>query len=263
MNLIDPFEFRDRFAATRSLAVVGNAPCILDHENGALIDSHDLVVRFNRATTQGHEPRIGSRTDILVVNAANSLAMAPSPATTVRPRALVCFVSPQGAKAFDPSGFREWVGDLPVLLTFGPDLIGISPELHTRPLTSGTYVLFTLLRLLGVEKLFVTGFTMFGAVSGGSAKYYADARPGVGAFHDLDQESKLFAQILRAFPGVLHCTPEIDALVRIGGTKQPESRNGNGPITSRVPSVAQSFAGRLAWRFMRVSLALRRYSELP
>ena len=115
MNVIDPFQFRDMFAGARSFAIVGNAPTILDYENGDLIDSYDVVVRFNRATTEGLEAKIGGRTDVLVVNVSNSRAMAPSPSETVKPRCLVCYLTPQGVRTYRGSLCRlGW--RLPILL---------------------------------------------------------------------------------------------------------------------------------------------------
>ncbi len=259
MRLVTPGDCIELFGTARSLAVVGNAPTVKEHEHGPLIDGHDIVVRFNRIQTQGMEDKIGSRTDILCVNAANSLALAPSPATTTRPKLLVCFVSPQGCRQADFKAFGEWAGDLPILLTFGPDLIGLPPTAHGRPLTSGSYVLFSLLRLLEIERLFVTGFTMFGAVAGGSGKVYQDARPGVGAFHDIDQEAKIFTDILAEFRGELSVTPEIQTLLdRYGGRPSAAAICG-----SELPreNWRQWLARGLSWRLMGAALSLRRLGD--
>lgn len=261
MNLIDPFQFRRLFGSARSLAVVGNAPTILGFQNGPLIDSHDLVVRFNRATTAGNEGKIGGRTDILVVNASNSKKLGPPPSETVRPKCLVSFVSPQGIPTVDYDGFVEWVGDLPLLLVFGPDLIGLSSPLRTRPLTSGTYFLFMAPRLLEIEKLFVSGFTMFGAVPGGAEKFYRDDRPGVGAFHDLDAEEPLFASILSSFDGELTMTTEVQAIVdrHAGGRKVGTVSEA---VSSKKLTISQRVAGALSWRLMSYAMRLRRISEV-
>ena len=47
-----------------SLAIVGNAGYLADHEQGALIDGHNLVLRMNNFQTQGLERHVGSRTDV-------------------------------------------------------------------------------------------------------------------------------------------------------------------------------------------------------
>jgi Glycosyltransferase family 29 (sialyltransferase) len=260
MNLIDPFQFRRLFASARSLAMVGNAPTILDYENGERIDSHDLVVRFNRATTAGNEAKIGSRTDILVVNASNSKKLAPPPSETTQPKCLVSFVSPQGIPNVDYDAFAEWVGDLPLLLAFGPDLIGVDSPTRTRPMTSGTYFLYMALRLLTLENLFVTGFTMFGAVAGGAGKYYSDTRPGIGTFHDLDAEEPVFADMLGSFGGNLETTTEVAALLRrnaVKGTAGDSAATRNGHRST----LGQRIAGALSWRLMGAAMRLRRISE--
>ncbi len=52
-----------------SVAVVGNSPCELGLAKGSLIDSHDIVIRFNMAGTfSDHAKDYGSKTDVLVVN---------------------------------------------------------------------------------------------------------------------------------------------------------------------------------------------------
>jgi hypothetical protein len=258
LNLIDPFQFRDMFRQTRSVAVVGNAPSILNWKNGAVIDSHELVVRFNRARTAGLEEQIGSRTDVLFVNASNSLDKAPPPAELCRPRCLVCFVSPQGSREFNIEPFRQWADDCPVLLSFGPDLIDLPAMPRSKPLTSGTYALFTLLRLFDVQKLFVTGFTMFGAVSGGAGKYWGEAVPEAASAHDLDQEGKLFTSLLQGFPGELAVSEDVRSLL---------IRNGFDPVTAGASNgkprqpLHKVIARGLAWRFLRLGMMLRRLAE--
>lgn len=49
------------------VAIVGNSPNLLNDTNGANIDSHDCVVRFNGAVTQGFEKHAGSKTSIQVI----------------------------------------------------------------------------------------------------------------------------------------------------------------------------------------------------
>lgn len=46
----------------KSCAVIFNGPTILRQKNGNTIDSHDYVVRFNMAPTQGYEHFVGSKT---------------------------------------------------------------------------------------------------------------------------------------------------------------------------------------------------------
>uniref|UniRef100_A0A667XYV4 CMP-N-acetylneuraminate-beta-galactosamide-alpha-2,3-sialyltransferase 1 n=1 Tax=Myripristis murdjan TaxID=586833 RepID=A0A667XYV4_9TELE len=46
----------------RSCAVVGNSRNLRGSHYGALIDSHDIIIRINRGPTQGYETDVGART---------------------------------------------------------------------------------------------------------------------------------------------------------------------------------------------------------
>lgn len=52
-----------------TVALVGNGPSILDHPQGQYIDSHDVVIRFNRAVlTNYYKPYTGIRTSLQVLS---------------------------------------------------------------------------------------------------------------------------------------------------------------------------------------------------
>jgi len=259
VECIDLFDFRERFAHARSLAVVGNSPVVLEHENGALIDSHDLVVRFNRARTDDLEDKLGRRTDILVANEKNCLEWGPSPATTLKPQAILCFVAPRPQAELDIAPFRQWVADIPTCITLAPDLVGVDNPFRTRLLTQGSYALYTLLRLLPVERLFLTGFTLYGAAPGGAGKYYGAGRNRVGTWHDLDQEAAVFTSTLAAYGGELQATPEVYTLLE----RQGHRRTGHGTpaTTARPPGLYERVLGRIAWRLLRWGMGLRRSLE--
>jgi Glycosyltransferase family 29 (sialyltransferase) len=210
----DQFDFREMFAGVRSVAIVGNAATVLEFDNGELIDSHDMIVRFNRAQTTGLESKIGRRTDLLVANENNALALAPSPAETLKPRCVLSFVLRE--PEFDIAPFRRWVGnDIPTLCALPPDVIGFEQTGRTRLLTQGSYALYFLLNSIRIERLFLTGFTMFGAGPGGARKYYEpkESRRAHGDYHDLDQEPRLFCEILASFRGELRVTEEVGGLL--------------------------------------------------
>ncbi|MFK7889191.1 MAG: glycosyltransferase family 29 protein [Granulosicoccus sp.] len=54
-----------------TVAVVGNGPGVLERRDGAFIDDHDVVVRFNAAAiTSAYQPHVGNKTDLWVVSPA-------------------------------------------------------------------------------------------------------------------------------------------------------------------------------------------------
>lgn len=53
----------------KSIAIVGNSPCILAQGLGTKIDSYDMVVRLNLVRSKGLEKDLGSRTDFRIIGA--------------------------------------------------------------------------------------------------------------------------------------------------------------------------------------------------
>jgi hypothetical protein len=262
LRRFDQFDFRDMFAAVRSVAIVGNAATILEFDNGQLIDSHDMVVRFNRAQTTGIENKVGRRTDLLVANEKNCLEIAPSPSETLKPRCVLSFTIRE--PGFDITPFRNWVGDdIPMLCAPPPDIIGFEHAGRTRLLTQGSYALYFLLNTLHIESLFLTGFTMFGAGPGGSQKYYEPTKHkrSLGTYHDLDQEPRLFCEMLASFKGALQVTEEVSGLlVRLGYRdliKGPRVQDGQLPSLT----LSERLRARLAHQLLRWGTRMRRSVE--
>jgi len=54
--------------ASESCAVVFPTPRLLEREDGAAIDAHETVVRFNAHATSGYEAHTGAKTDLLFCN---------------------------------------------------------------------------------------------------------------------------------------------------------------------------------------------------
>jgi hypothetical protein len=262
LRRFDQFDFRDMFADVRSVAIVGNAATILEYENGALIDGHDMVVRFNRAQTAGIESKIGRRTDLVVANEKNCLDVAPSPADTLRPRCVLSFTIRE--PGFDIAPFRAWVGDdLPTLCSLPPDIIGFEQADRTRLLTQGSYTLYFLLNSLRIERLFLTGFTMFGTGPGGSQKYYEPKKHklALGTYHDLDQEPRLFCDMLASFKGELQVTEEVSGLLKQlnHGQLLEGQRGQNGQLPKLTFS--ERLRARLAHQLLRWGTRMRRSVE--
>lgn len=263
MQRINLYDFYDLFAQAHSFAVIGNAGTVLSYDNGALIDSYDVVVRFNCAYTAGIEAQVGTRTDILCANIGKSLAECPSPATTLQPRCVVHFATktPRDGDC-KPDTFAAWVGDLPTLITWAPDLIGIAQGMRTRQLTQGTYALYTILRLFRVERLFVTGFNMYQPVAGARTKYFGPVVKQVGIQHALDQEAAIFASLLSGFDGDLQLTDEVAALLNQHASSASMRRRCLVPPASHGrPTVLERWRGHIAWQLLRWGFAMRRSLE--
>ena len=60
-------KFKKIFCNSKTIAIVGNSKKLLDHNYGKLIDSHDYVIRFNRAPTKNYEKYVGQKTTLRVV----------------------------------------------------------------------------------------------------------------------------------------------------------------------------------------------------
>jgi hypothetical protein len=262
MQRIGLYDFYRMFADARSFAVVGNAGTILDYDNGALIDSHDVVVRFNCAYVEGVTAKVGGRTDILCANIGRSLEICPSPSVTLRPRCVVNFAdrSPRDGDC-EPEKFEEWVGELPALVTWAPDLIGVAQGTRTRQLTQGTYLLFTLLRLFRVERLFITGFTMYRPVAGRPMQYIhaRDARAGMS--HDLDEEARILTGMLSSFEGELRVTTEVEAFLRQADSVNAPRSGFLGRQKTGETTWLERLRGRIAWKLISKGFAMRRSLE--
>jgi Glycosyltransferase family 29 (sialyltransferase) len=253
VSALDLQTFQETFRAARSMAVVGNAESVLEWPSGEVIDGHDLVVRFNRAYTEGIEDRVGRRTDILVANRTYSLRKAPSPAASLKPRCVVCFLEPD--HEIDYASFTAWTGGLPTLITLAPDLAGIGQFRRTRPVTMGTNALYTFLRLFRIERLFLTGFTFYGAAPGSHGVYCGPERKARGTWHDLEDEAAIFARVIGGYEGELRATPEVEGLLRRYGASAPAGQDGGG-----VPG-AEDWHARLGWRLIRWGTRLRQRAE--
>lgn len=203
------------FAGAKSMAIVGSASSVMTHSNGELIDSHDIVVRFNRATTTGVEKHVGSRTDIVVANEANSLKKAPPPSETVDPRCVITYVKTTALRSQNTHWHKpyfDWVGNTPVLISTGPEILSCDVPLRQRGFSMGTYAIASLPYWLSIEKLFVTGFTMFGSVSGGAMHYCKPPTRVANTWHDAELERTIFGRVLSSLPCEVTTTEEVSKM---------------------------------------------------
>lgn len=192
MNLITPFDLVEMFPTGQSVVIVGNAPSSRGAGLGAWIDSHDIVVRFNECALNDYARDLGSRTDILVTN--------PYPEARTRPLLdgkscrLVLVINPTTRRG-EKEVFARYVGTLPVLFTYTPDI----RYARTGSLTTGTYATGLLPSLLLPSAVSITGFTCF--LDNTAHHYWSDVTPPGAAKHDhADDARALIGAINRIGP---------------------------------------------------------------
>ena len=161
------------------------------------------------------EEVVGSRTDIIVANEANRLQKAPPPAQTTKPRCVVTYIKTPSLStdAKWQAPFFEWVGDTPLFLSTGPEILSAASPKRKRGYSMGTYAIASLPYWLSIDRLFVTGFTMFGAVSGGSHHYCKPPARVSETWHDAEVESRVLSQVLSALPCELTVTDEVAQII--------------------------------------------------
>ncbi|XP_026884763.2 ST3 beta-galactoside alpha-2,3-sialyltransferase 8 [Electrophorus electricus] len=67
-----------QFGRYQTCAVVGNSGNLLQFMDGALIDSHSVIFRMNRARTRGYEQHVGKRTTHHFMYPESAMDLAPS-----------------------------------------------------------------------------------------------------------------------------------------------------------------------------------------
>lgn len=182
------------FPEGQRVAIVGNAPSLRSSGRGNWIDAHDVVVRFNECALLGHETDVGHRTDILISNPYAEKRTRQILDGTSQPK-IVLILNPQTRRGEKPI-FEQWIGRLPVLFSYTPDLRMISRPRSDVSLTTGTYSLSLLDNLLKPRDLSILGFTMF--LPGANYHYWTDEVPSGLAAHQPIEEAKIFIDIINA-----------------------------------------------------------------
>ena len=212
MHILTPFEFLARFPTGQRVVFVGNGPSLKGEKLGDWIDSHDIVVRFNESPSKEHTVDLGGRTHILVSN--------PYPIDRRFPElsdgSAIVVISPQTRRPPTPQ-FTEWIGGHPVLFTYAPDLVQVGDIEHTASLTTGTYGLHLLSRILQPSHASVTGFTMF--LQDTAHHYSSNVRPAGLHAHDPSVEASILVSICNSIRAPLTVTGELDWVARTVGKK--------------------------------------------
>ena len=204
MRLLTPFDFVSLFPEGKSLVFVGNAPSLKGQCLGSWIDSHDIVVRFNVCPVAGYEEDVGSRTTILVTN--------PYPEDREKPSLLgveyqvILVIAPQTRRG-SLAEFENWAGNANVLFTYVPDIYRIGKIDRRAGLTTGTYSLQLLPRLLRPSFVSITGFTMF--MGNTLFHYFSASRPKGLKAHDVKSEAKIFIKICNNIKCSMEVTEDV------------------------------------------------------
>lgn len=212
MDLLTPFDFVEMFDEGRRVAVVGNAPSTLEYGIGPIIEAYDYIVRFNECTTVGFEKDIGERTSILV---ANPYAETRQRRILDGRRADMVLVIGSQTRRGDRDIFVKWLEDHPVMFTYCPDLVTVPDSSHKEGLTTGTYGLQLLQRVLKPSEMLVTGFTMF--AEDDHSHYWRSGVPGGVRAHNFQGETVIFANMLNTFKCVTYVTPDVRGLLNKSG----------------------------------------------
>jgi Glycosyltransferase family 29 (sialyltransferase) len=203
MRVVTPFDLVEMFPEKQRLIFVGNAPSLTGSHLGSWIDSHDVVVRFNECPLAGFASDVGERTDILVTNPYPENR---PPMLDGRSARLVLVIAPETRRG-DKSVFASWVGDHDVLFTYTPDLVGVGGVDHRAGLTTGTYAVQLIWRLLRPARMACTGFTMF--LDDTAAHYWRNSAPAGLQKHDVEAEARVFIQVLNSVRSRLEVTEEV------------------------------------------------------
>lgn len=173
----------------KTVAVVGNAPIVLERSDGDEIDGADVVVRFNAGVPSGDVKRdsTGTRTDVLCVGNMNATVLALRMSA---PR-LVLWMKTH--KRFADRLLAK-VNDTP-LVYWPEEYEAESPKVGPRGPSSGLRLAWALSNRLGARSVQVYGMTFF---DGGKENnsWWHTKRPGgrytpskdVPCWHDGDGE---------------------------------------------------------------------------
>ena len=167
--------FSETFGSVRSMAIIGNAPTLLHTSYSNLIDSCDVVCRFNQFKIKGYEQYVGSKTNFYGCNmiSYNSLEF-------------LLEAKVQGVLATRPISTKHCynvaLGDMlstfeqlkTLNVSFVPEKIfeqlyeqlGISQDDRSghNP-SSGLTVLYAATRLLNLQQIYLIGFNFFDIAS--------------------------------------------------------------------------------------------------
>lgn len=151
-----------------AVAVVGNAPDILNRQQGREIDSADVVIRFNQTgLSERTAVDIGRRTDVWIMSPSKKLSLCPTTASAI----VVSGIHP----ITRPSGY--WTALAHIEKALGEFGIGIwydLVKLFDAPPTAGALTLASLQAMSMNLDVRCYGFTFDYKAHGTTANHHAD-----------------------------------------------------------------------------------------
>lgn len=120
-----------------------------------------------------------------------------------------------------------------------------------RGYSTGTHARDILTSSFTFDKIFLTGFIFFGLSSENSNHYFGKPELEM-AWHDVNQEIKVFAAIRFRFPGEVEKTPEVEAAL-IQGSDKPHGEKPRGFIPFRLNRWLANRLIRTAYRLRRLA----------
>ena len=211
--------FHKCFGNVKSMAIVGNAPSIKDYNYGEIIDSYDLVCRFNRYEIHQYERYVGRRTDLFVTNLLTSvpeeklrndgvkgiLISRPLSRKHVYNVALgIMLTNFQAIRNMNISFLNE--DDFELLYV----KLGIPMDDETgRNPTSGIAVLYAILKHLRMDNILLIGFNFFDMERSridGLHYFSKDLHRKLDElhkYHPQEMEEKMFKELVEANPQIV------------------------------------------------------------
>lgn len=178
----------------KTCAVVGNSGSLLETQYGDAVDSHEVVIRFNAAKTEGYEQFVGYKTTFRILNSAELKIARDS--------------GEAGITTLRNNDMKDWVKGIQSSPAGGPVALTTDPEFlcHTwawvrnrgdKP-SSGLVGIVMALRMC--QKVDIYGFQYSNYFSRYSRPHYYDwERPKKGRekVHPFNREVSLYAQLAR------------------------------------------------------------------
>jgi len=195
MNLLTPFDFLKKFETKQSIVYCGNAPSLKDEKLGSWIDSHDIIIRINTLPDSKYFSDTGNKTQILVCNpytCESSGEQLPYKPDMV----VICLFSL--TRRGDSDKLKFWLNGNKVLISYIPDIVALTDSNHFEALTTGTYAINLLNRLLKPNMVSILGFTMF--LGDTNHHYWSDIVPKGVKSHDFKREAKIFISLINRLP---------------------------------------------------------------